>query len=74
MTNGLPYIERTGGGDWHMDITTLPIWVRDGDSAKFLVGVVMQDEVVPRILIKIKELREMHKHPRQIFMDNGSQF
>lgn len=34
MTKGLPHIERTGGGDWHVDITTLPVRVRDGDSAQ----------------------------------------
>jgi hypothetical protein len=34
MTNGLPQMERTGSGDWHVDITTLPVQVRDGDSVQ----------------------------------------
>src|SRR5690349_7293303 len=34
MKTGLPQMERTGSGDLHVDITTLPVRVRDGDSAQ----------------------------------------
>src|SRR5688500_14119264 len=39
-----------------------------------LVGTGIQGEVVNQVVAKTKEILEMDKHPRQIFMDNGQPF